>query len=305
MARVILSCFSIVALCGCGGISAETGSESESESESESGSSETGDEECPELIAWGDVGVYSADAAFALPKYTQIRGHLQIEGVDGITDLRFLECLQVAYGIGIVNNDDLKSLAGLERLTLIPSESEGGSATGGLDIWRNDKLLSLEGLSSLVATPDLSVEDNQSLLSLEGLSSLREVSVWLSVLRNYSLQTVGLRQLETTDYIQIGYAMCTGVGPPAGSEGNGLVEFDGFDSLVDFGYMRISETALTSLDGLVANLEGSSGLIKFELNTSLPYTEIVAAADALARSVDVISCGGLDDPTPCECAGSD
>jgi hypothetical protein len=87
---------------------------------------------------------------------------------------------------------------------------------------------------------------NPKLVSLEGLSSLREVSVWLSILRNHSLQTIGLRQLETADYIQVGYAKCVGVGPPEGSQGNGMVEFDGFDSLVEFEYMRISEMSLTS-----------------------------------------------------------
>lgn len=297
MARVYHSLVTLLMLqaIACGSETVVGGDETETSSE------ETSSEECPELV-WNEDDVLSIttlEDAETLPLYTHIEGSLRVTGVAGLVDLGFLRCLTDADSVIIIDNPDLESLEGLERLVSITPSSED---TGTMGVSRNARLRTLEGLSGLVSTPRFTVHDNPLLESLEGASALREVSNWLSIVGNDSLQTIGLRALEVADEIQIGYAECIDAGLPVVPRGNaGLVELDAFDSLVQSGRIRIGGNPnLASLEPLRTALVDSNGLwLQIEANPSLTLAhiqDVVAGLDA-----NLHTCENLDDPAPCIC----
>jgi hypothetical protein len=109
---------------------------------------EGGDPDCPELVwSGGILKVESADQALALPRYTQIDGHLWVSNAAGITDLSFLECLREVNGDLIIRSlPDLQSLAGLEQLETVYHQTW---PFGTLSIFDNPKLDSVDALANL------------------------------------------------------------------------------------------------------------------------------------------------------------
>jgi hypothetical protein len=128
------------------------------------------------------------------------------------------------------------------------------------------------------------------------------VSEGLSIVGNDSLQAVGLRSLEVAYEIQIGYAECLSAGVPVVPRGNaGLVELDAFDSLVQYGRIRIGGNQnLASIEPLRTTLVDSTGLLlQIEANPSLPLAHIHDVVSGLDASLE--TCENLDDPDPCIC----
>lgn len=268
-----------------------------------------GDEDCPGLT-WTDAGdgirsleVTSAMEAEELPRYTVIDGNLRIRDVDGLTDLSFLECLtEIRGGLVISGNADLVSLAGLEQLASVVSP---WPEYDHVVIRENSKLQDVEGLTAVEEVGNLSIEDNPALTSLDGLASFRRANV-ISITGNDTLETLGLRMLESVDELAIGATQCPTWDPetepapsPIPTGNSALLEIDGLDSLVEYGQLRITgNMSLNSLASLSEQLQQASGLrVDIELNEMLPYEQIELAN--LPGTTE--SCGNLGDPQPCEC----
>ncbi|NJO00707.1 MAG: hypothetical protein HC880_02580 [Bacteroidia bacterium] len=138
--------------------------------------------------------------------------------------------MRTARRLSIVNNGQLKSLEGLEKITEVSS----------LRIEQNPQLLNLHSLSGLSKARSLTITANNALMSLEGLENLEEVTEDLFILENTQLKDLsGLGKLSR-------------VGRSLRIEGNSqLTNLLGLNSLTQISYLIVDNNAqLLSLTGL-------------------------------------------------------
>lgn len=263
-----------------------------------------GDPECPEL-EWSDgasLRIESAEEALALPRYTRIDGHLRLVGVTDLTDLSFLECLREVNGnFTIISLPNLQSLAGLERLEKV---SHASWPFGTLVLHDNPKLESIDALANLRYASRLTIMQNPLLTSLEplvGLESAGDIEIW----GNDSLETLGLRQLRSVDWLAIGSTYdCDGfleLDETSVTGNAALTEIDGLDALESFGYFSImGNHNLVSLNGLLHLVDAEMEGFLVQFNSSLPYENILDVLTILGQSAYNV-CSNLDDPKECSC----
>jgi hypothetical protein len=197
-----------------------------------------------------------------------VPGTLRIGGSDvvDLTPLSALTTIRDQFQIRQTNH--LTDLEGLSALTSVGSEQT--SAAGAFDIFDNEGLISLNGLSGLVSVGGpLTISDNPALTSLDGLSSLTSVS-GLGIGNNDSL----------TDLSGISALVSGSVPWSIGIGGNdALTNLDGLSSLTRVGgSLSITHNyALVNLDGLSAltsverefDLRGNTTLVDLEGLSSL------------------------------------
>ncbi len=158
---------------------------------------------------------------------------LSISGSD-IDDLTSLDLLkEIEGGLFIFDNISLTSLEGLDSITSIGSE---------LVIDNNDLLTSLVGLENLSSIDSyLTIYDNELLETLSGLGSLSSIGSYLSITYNPSLTSLtALSNLTSTvDNLSI-------------SRNDALTSLSGLNNItsVGAGLLIYDNDALTSLSGL-------------------------------------------------------
>jgi len=185
---------------------------------------ETGDPECPELIASNNVSINSLEELEAIDGVTAIEGNFELAGQFGELEggLEQLRCLESVAGFTYIHDNDLVDLVGLERLATIGDY---------LYIGQNFALQDFEGLAGLRSVGSfVHVTENPALLSTVGMGGLAEVGDFLHVTQNPQLQDL------------LGFASVDGVG----------------------GGLRIeANSALQSLAGLdnIRGVEGNLGVL--------------------------------------------
>ena len=126
-------------------------------------------------------------------------------------DLSGLDALQtVTQCVLIQENENLTSLTGLEKLSLIGGEPNEGTGCLGLGLFVNwnPQLLNLDGLKALASiTGDLMIWNNDSLQYVRGLSALRDVRLAMLDIRGNDelLHLDGLEGLIGADRLFITY----------------------------------------------------------------------------------------------------
>ncbi len=138
----------------------------------------------------GDIEVVTSADLHALAGYTAISGNLTIDSCSSCADVNDLICLTSVGGLVIWNNEALTSLNGLSALT---------SVDGFLDMDHNTALTSLAGLDA-VTTVDwyLRVQRHDVLTNLDGLSGLTSLGENLWIFGNAALTNLdGLSGITT------------------------------------------------------------------------------------------------------------
>ena len=213
----------------------------------------------------------------------RVPGTLRIGGLDvvDLTPLSALITIRDQFQIRQTNN--LTNLDGLSALTSVGGEQT--SAAGAFDIFDNEGLISLNGLSGLVSVGgSLSISDNPALTSLNGISSLTNVSgIWIG--NNDSLNNLsGISALLSGSVpwsIGIGgndaltnlddLSSLTSVGGRLGITHNlALTNLDGLSNLIHVGgeFDIRGNAALENLNGL-SSLNGVDGTLQIIGNPSL------------------------------------
>ena len=130
---------------------------------------------------------------------------LGIVNNDALTSLSGLEGVKTVFNLFIGENDALVSLSGLENLTKIELLMGWGS---GLQIIDNDALINLTGLEGLTSFGNsgggwptgIRIEDNDVLNSLEGIDNIEGWTIHnLHIKRNPSLSTCDIQSI--CDYL--------------------------------------------------------------------------------------------------------
>ena len=198
---------------------------------------------------------------------SSFHGELRISGED-ITNLDALSSLTYVEGIlDISGNPNLISLTGLENLTTIDGDLDGGG--GGLFIFANQSLSSLAGLENLSAIngpyASLSIGENPILQTLTPLQALEGFVSIVQVQNNEQL--VNLNGLE-------GITSSFGINV---YDNPALVDIDGLIGLstVDLVYL-FGNDALQSIDGL-SSMSGSTYALDMDIKNvaQLPaWTEL-------------------------------
>lgn len=209
-------------------------------------------------------------ALSAFARVARIDGDLEVKWTT-LVDLAFLGCLREVNGtIEVMNNVELKSLAGLERLELMEYEGEPTS----LYISGNPKLESLAGIGPV-----------QSLFRL-------------SLIRNPALESLALHDLQSVEWLEIGDCE-DGTELPDGD----LVEINGLSSLQSLdGVFIAGQRNLSSLGQLheisVSGWHGFGNVTLYN-NPSLPYAEIETLAHVTEQAGKLTDgCGGDEYPIP-------
>jgi hypothetical protein len=137
------------------------------------------------------VIVHSASDARSLPqKCFVVAGEVSVVGTD-LTDLEALAFLRQAKILRIRDNEQLRSLSGLDQVKV----------TDTLEIDNNPMLEDLNGLDRTDVVARVTINKNSSLIDLGGLRSLREVGAGgLLIGANDNLDN--LDQLETLERIE-------------------------------------------------------------------------------------------------------
>ncbi|TRW27352.1 leucine-rich repeat domain-containing protein [Flavobacterium zepuense] len=199
-------------------------------------------------------------------------GYLIISNNQFLKDLKGLEKITELPWLRIDNNQALESLAGLTNVTKISSLDISNcpkltSLTGldnvsnlqSLTIGGNTTLTSLEALKNVTSLSYLLIVENNALISLQGLhnaTSIQYASIQNNPLIN-SLQ--GLHNLENAEILEI-------IGA------NGLTSLQGLEKITTIKDLTIQEnTNLTSLQGLQNLL--SVGLLEVHNNQALVTIE--------------------------------
>lgn len=237
-----------------------------------------------------------------LANISTVVGNLTIENMDGLSDLHSLENIQITgdypsiiiaendllsnlNGLGskniffhyldIRNNALLTDLQGLENLTTIGSNQDGG-----IFISRNSLLTSLNGLNNLVSvTGYLSLSENSSLQNLNGLNNLVSVMGTLSLYKNSSLKnlsgldklaTIGTLHLEQNDNL----LNLSGLDNIISIDGlsvrgysNSAFKLSGLTSGIKLGGLKLYYTSLKNLAGLESI--SMTGSVHLESNAAL------------------------------------
>ena len=198
---------------GGGGTGMDIGSSSESASET--GVAGTTGGECSEVF-FGDV-IWWGDQVREPHDLDQLVDVGRVDGVvnlqsSPLSDVLFFGCLREVEALSIVSNDELVSLAGLERL----------ETTSRLTIRLNATLTTLGAIGSIRTLEQLWVTHNPVLsdLGLGALESAREVYLH----RNEMLTEIDLEALQSVDKLYLGLGDCgdpsTGPDGRSGSSAN-------------------------------------------------------------------------------------
>lgn len=159
-------------------------------------------------ILIGDVVLTSQEDVdnFGLERYTEITGYMIIGGLgtDIITNLEPLLGLNyIGNYLGITFNDQLNNLDGLESLIHVKTFVE---------VISNSNLENINGLRNLEKVGDpsflssgsISIWFNPELQNLDGLINLKEVSAYIHVSDNLTLEDIdGLGNLESIEHLLI------------------------------------------------------------------------------------------------------
>ena len=239
-----------------------------------SGSAESG-ETCPENTNDGDLNVVPEADLGTMGTITKVLGDLTIARLEDAEDLSMLQCLRRVEGkIILWNNTSLSSLYGLSRLEHV---GEG-----------------------------LALESNGKITSLAGLDSLRELPA-LALRNNPSLKRLDINNIESIEYLEIGYCFGGGPEPDADLGGLGnpsLKNLAGLDALKSVDTLRIEwNESLETLDGLhtIADNNGTVGRVLIRHNKKLPTANIEATISLLGAEGTICGNLGDEDPTSCPC----
>lgn len=261
---------------------------------SESGVGDTTGGECSEVHSGTFIASVDPVDTSVLDDVGTIDGGFVVSSTN-VGDLAFAGCLHaVTEHISISNNDELTTLAGLERL----------EAASRLTITGNNALPTLAPIGPIETLEHLWITHNPTLtdLGLDALQSAEEVYLH----RNAVLSDLGLDALQSVDKLYFGLGDCGD--PPTGPNGRPLepdstlpTEINGLPSLVDIGLLHVSgQYSLVSL-GRLHEIAAEGGLqgapLAFYNNAQLPLSEIAALASATGSEPS--HCGNLDDE-PCE-----
>lgn len=249
-----------------------------------------------------------------LSQITTIKGNLEIDGVQGLTNLSGLNIERIDGVLLIKGNYNLTSLQGLESLTTVGgviiieanqnlsninalaalnSFGTGGfvhySTTqlpstsydkGTLIIKSNASLTSLQGLNITNVPSSLTIESNSSLSSLEGLESLISIGGDLILGSNHSMTSLdGLNNLRSVNGLLF-------------NRNNKLTDLTALQDLEStlWRFRLTNHPALTNLSGLdkidVSNIIGSGTGFVISNNLSLSDCAIESLCTAIA------SCSG-------------
>ncbi len=137
--------------------------------------------------------------------------------ITNVSDLNALRGVEIMMGILLIEESNLASLAGLERLTQVRTlrienntalESLDGlegftTAEGVIIIENNDALLNLEGLGNLNSVFQLDIIDNDSLASIDGLENITTL-VAANIVNNSALTNLnGFSGLEEIGFLEV------------------------------------------------------------------------------------------------------
>ena len=138
------------------------------------------------------IGTFSCEKLTSLKELSNVRGHVESIHIDGCPRLENLSGLQnisSAARVWIRDNNALKTLEGLDRLTDVAQY---------LYILSNHSLESVEGLKNLTGTfaENIMIEANHELQDLDGLENITSVDGALIIDENNNLQSLaGLKNL--------------------------------------------------------------------------------------------------------------
>lgn len=225
-------------------------------------------EECS-VVYEGLLTIDQSTDVVGLEQVGVVNGGLVVKGTSW-PDLSFLGCVREVHGsVSIVDNTEIVSLAGLDRLETIAVAGEPAS----LFVW-NPKLESLGGLGPIKALDRLVLGDNPV------------------------LEDLALRELESVEWLEVG-----GCVDDVQSIDGSLMEINGLSSLRSLNGVFIGgQRDLVSLGRLheipVSGWHGL-GIVALHNNPSLPYAEIDALAQVTEQAGKLTSgCGGDDYPIP-------
>lgn len=236
---------------------------------SESGVGVTTSVECAGVYE-GDLQVTEDTDLSMLSQIGRVTGNVAV-GHSNFVDLGFLGCLREVGGtFNIVSNDELESLAGLEKL----------EAAEQIWITGNDKLLGLDAVGPV--------------------KSLEQLSVY----HNLLLSDLAFNDLESVERLLLGDCGADPSEIPP-DYAPALTEINGFASLTSISLVKVAgQTELVSLGRLhdIAAAGGIHDAVNVYNNHKLPYSE-VANLESLSEA-RFASCGNLGDPDPL-CSESD
>ncbi|MEM6291503.1 MAG: hypothetical protein AAGA54_09570 [Myxococcota bacterium] len=151
---------------------------------------------CTDEVLDRNVGVASLEDLEAIAGVTDIAGDLQVASPD-LVCLDVLACLRRVGGeVRILENEALRSTAGLAAVDEVGYAGMNGSSDRGVVVANNPVLQTLEGFDALVAINDgLVIWDNPALEQVTGFGSLKGLQL-LSVANNPILESLqGLQGL--------------------------------------------------------------------------------------------------------------
>lgn len=236
---------------------------------SESGLAATTSDDCSEVHE-GTLTIDQDTDVVGLDTIGRINGGLVVERTT-LTDLSILSCVREVHGsVSIVDNTELTSLSGLERLELVEVEGEPAS----LFLW------------------------NPKLESLAGIGPIRSLDR-LVLGHNPALRDLALNDLESVEWLEIGN--CVSDGTRLVDES--IVEINGLASLQSINGVFIGGlrdlVSLGRLHEIPASGWHGFGSVYLYNNPSLPYAEVEALAEVTAEAGKLTEgCGNPDYPIP-------
>jgi hypothetical protein len=225
----------------------------------------TGSDGCPPKVLDGDAT--HVDPEF-LTGYTVVTGRIRIDS-SSATTLAGMECLEAAGGLTLWENPELVSLDGLEDLAQLTDF--------GLGISGNLKLVDIRALRTLARFgPRVSIRRNPKLVSLEGLEGITEISMDdLDIVDNDALIDLhGLDQL-------------TSVASRVTIRGNASLEtLAGVEKLASVNLLTLEDNpSLRALDGL----EGAQSIaVRLRIAGNTVLEDVSALHGATVSSSSII-----------------
>lgn len=118
--------------------------------------------------------------------------HLLIQNCNKLSNLKGIESIQEIKSISLVSDKNLEQINDLENTEWASLYFSG-----------NDKLISLDGLSSSVAVENVYLQENHALQNLNGLSNLQMISGTLYLEYNGIVNIEGLKKVKNIGSISI------------------------------------------------------------------------------------------------------
>ena len=217
---------------------------------------------------------------------------LAIINNDNLKSLDGLQNIESCYSLEIHGNDSLSSLESLEKMTLWADRSYGKSY-GNLSIESNNSLESIKALENIPAVNNLTISGNPKLTSLKGLHNINVINRNLRIDGEFAtlgfgnlgrigggLYIIGTQILDLSDFNKISSLEGLTI-----KDNTILKSLEGLENIITYGPIEIaSNDMLQNLDGLSPfsvvkglKITGNNSL------TSLENLENLTAIDNILR----------------------